>query len=439
MPTRFLWVFCMSVLLWLDVNAQSLPPEHVVLNWDDAPETSQNVTWRTLSPATDPVAEIALATAVPYDTVGLRTIGAEVQPVTTLEGEKYTYYTAYIKGLKPNTLYRYRVGSEQNGFSAWYQFTTAAEPPAPFSFLYVGDIQNDIRSWGTRTVWEAFKKAPDARFMLFAGDCVDHGHSASEWNEWFGMLGQISAQMPIVPVTGNHEYDPLHPDAEDESISLFWQPQFALPKNGPEGMEESVYYIDYPDMRLIVLNSLLGISNEEALRRQTEWLRSVLENNPQKWTVVSFHHPFFSARDGSHGDYPSLREYWWPLLEEYKVDLALMGHDHMYGRSSHQRKNITVPAGYTGPVYVVSIAGPKMYGMKTEKRWMDRAAVNAQLYQVVTINGDTLEFRTYTVANTLYDSFTLYKTSEGYNRIEEQIISSNTSEHTFPDGRYTYK
>ena len=414
-------------------------PEHVVLNWGGSPADCQNITWRTSSPAARPVAEVALATAAPYDTTGLREVAAEVQPVKALDGETYTYYTAYVKNLRPNTLYRYRVGSAQHGFSAWYQFTTAPAQPELFSFLYLGDIQNDIRSWGTRTIWEAFKKKPDARFMLFAGDCVDHGHSSSEWNEWFDALGQLPAQLPLVPVAGNHEYDPLQSGSEEEAISLFWRPQFALPENGPDGMEESVYYIDYPGMRLVVLNSLLAISDTDALDRQTVWLRSVLEDNPQKWTVVSFHHPLFSARDGSHGDYPSLREHWWPVLEQYNVDLVLMGHDHMYGRSSRQRKTITVPAGHTGPVYVVSVAGPKMYGMDEARRWADRVAVNAQLYQVVSIDGDTLEFKTYTADNVLYDAFVLSKTSDGYNRMEECGFLMNGSEHTFPDGHYTNK
>lgn len=410
-----------------------------MLNWDAAPQTTQNVTWRTEQPIPHPIAEIALATAAPYDTLGLRTIAAVPELVTTLEGETFTYYTAYLKALAPETLYRYRVGSASTGFSAWYQFTTAPDTAKPFSFLYMGDIQNDIRSWGTRTIWEAFKKAPDARFMLFAGDCVDHGHSSSEWNEWFDALGQIPAQMPLVPVTGNHEYDPVQPNTKEEAISLFWQPQFALPTNGPKGMEESVYYIDYPGLRLIVLNSLLANTSPSALAAQTKWLETTLQENTQKWTVVSFHHPLFSSRDGRYGDYPLLRKHWLPLLEQYHVDMALMGHDHMYGRSSHQRHNITVPAGYTGPVYVVSVAGPKMYGMRANDRWMDRAAVNTQLYQVVTIDGDALHFKTYTVDNTLYDAFTLYKTSEGFNKIEEHIVAAQAEENRFPDGRYTKK
>lgn len=431
-------IFCAS-FLGLTMKAQALQPQHIILNWGDYPQTTQNMSWRTDNETINPVTEILPATATPYDTTGLRTIKAIVQPVITREGKRYHYYTSEVKHLTPNTTYMYRVGSAQGGFSAWYQFKTASATASPFSFLYLGDVQNDIRSWGTRTIWEAFKNKPHARFMLFAGDCVNHGHSSNEWDEWFDALGQIPAQIPIVPVTGNHEYDPLEKNSKEESISLFWQPQFALPENGPKGMEESVYYIDYPGMRLIVLNSLLALNNPNDLARETQWLQSVLENNHQKWTVVSFHHPLFSARDGRYGDYPLLREHWLPLLEKYQVDLVLMGHDHMYGRSSHQRKNIEVPLGYTGPVYVVSVAGPKMYGMKEEKRWMDRAAVNTQFYQVINIDGDTLRLNTYTVTNDLYDAFALHKTSEGYNRIEEQIISVYATENTFPDGHYSKK
>src|SRR5690606_6242652 len=117
-------IICLG-LLPPRVSAQVFMPEHIVLNWGGSPAGCQNITWRTSSPAGRQVAEVALATAVPYDTTGLTEVATEAQPVTALDGGTYTYYTAYVKNLEPNTLYRYRVGSAQHGFSAWYQFTTA--------------------------------------------------------------------------------------------------------------------------------------------------------------------------------------------------------------------------------------------------------------------------------------------------------------------------
>lgn len=432
----------MLLLVTLSIQkgyGQSDVPDHVVLTWHDNPSTTQSVSWRTTKEVSNAIAEVALATDVPYDTAGEKVFTALAQKVTTLEGKTYYYYTAHISNLLPNTMYRYRVGANNAAWSAWNHFQTASSKPEPFSFIYLGDIQNDIKSWGTRSFWAAFKKAPYAKFMLFAGDCVNRGHNNEQWDDWFGALGHIAENQTLVPVTGNHEYDPVSKTNKEDKLSLFWQPQFELPTNGPKGLEESVYYIDYPGMRLIVLNSFVALRSEENMKEQAAWLENALQTNTQKWTVVTFHHAMFSSRDGRYGDYPQMRASWLPILEKYKVDLVLMGHDHIYGRSFHQQKNIEVPNGHTGPVYVVSVAGPKMYGIKTEKRWMDRAAVNTQLYQVIDIDGDTLKFNAYTVTNKLYDAFELHKESNQFNSIKEIISSEKVEENTFPDGRYTRK
>ena len=58
---------------------------------------------------------------------------------------------------------------------------------------------------------------------------------------------------------------------------------------------------------------------------------------------------------------------WLPLFEKYDVDLVVQGHDHAYGRGNLNANEQGLPEGadaatsHTGPVYLVSVAGPKMY------------------------------------------------------------------------------
>ena len=90
------------------------------------------------------------------------------------------------------------------------------------------------------------------------------------------------------------------------------------------------------------------------------------------------------------------------ILDEYKVDLVLSGHDHTYARTGQvdtgNLKNI--PSGYQlydpdiGTVYVVSVSGPKMYGI-TKGNYAKRVAENTQLYQTIHINDKTLEYKAY--------------------------------------------
>jgi 3',5'-cyclic AMP phosphodiesterase CpdA len=143
---------------------------------------------------------------------------------------------------------------------------------------------------------------------------------------------------------------------------------------------------------------------------QADWLRKVLTDNPNTWTVVTMHHPVYSSRYGRDNRF--LREQLQPIFEEFGVDLVLQGHDHAYGRGT----NLPIGAGarptIDGPIYVVSVSGPKMYYLSLEP-WMQRGASNTQLYQLIQIDGDSLDFTAYTVTGQEYDAFTLVKQAEG--------------------------
>lgn len=75
--------------------------------------------------------------------------------------------------------------------------------------------------------------------------------------------------------------------------------------------------MDYQDARIISLNS--NVMQAE----QIPWLEEVLANNPQKWTIVTYHHPLFSASEGRENT--RLREAWKPLFDKYQVDLPCRG------------------------------------------------------------------------------------------------------------------
>ena len=74
---------------------------------------------------------------------------------------------------------------------------------------------------------------------------------------------------------------------------------------------------------------------------------------------------------GSDRDNPEIRRLWKPLIDEFKVDLVLNGHDHTYARTGQVEVTdlVNVPTGYQqaydpeiGTVYVVSVSGPKCMG-----------------------------------------------------------------------------
>jgi 3',5'-cyclic AMP phosphodiesterase CpdA len=392
-------------------------PDRMILSWTKDPARSQAVTWRTdVNPAAG-LAQFTPASAGPALAKG----AAQVTATTTLLASdlgKAHYHTAVFENLTPKTKYAYRVGDGVN-WSEWIHFQTAAETAEPFSFVYFGDAQNDIKSLWSRVIREAYADAPRARFLLHAGDLVNSEGRDAEWGEWFGAAGWVNAMVPCVATPGNHEY-------QARQLTAHWRPQFAFPENGPEGLEETVYFLDFQGTRIVSLNS--SVEQE----RQVPWLEKILADNPQAWTVVTFHHPLYSAVRAR--DNAKLRGLWKPVLDKYRVDLVLQGHDHAYTRTGLDvPENVVAPGSLQAAdrivspgstIYVVSVSGPKMYGLDRQP-FMQRAAEQTQLYQIVHIDGETLKYEARTATGELYDAFTLKKRPGMPNELSEQIPDSH--------------
>jgi len=387
----------------------SARPDRVMATWKGDPTTSLAVTWRTAIGARNGVAQIAPATASPRFVADAKTISATSEILEADDGPAQ-HHSAAFTDLKPSTLYAYRVGDGEI-WSEWYQLRTASTAPEPFSFIYLGDAQNDLLSLWSRALRGAFTEAPKARFILHAGDLVNRGTRDREWGEWFAAGGWIQAMMPSIPVPGNHEYEPGTDSVR--RLTKHWRAQFTLPENGPPGLEESVYYTDYQGVRIVALNS------NERLAEQAKWLDAVLAKNPNRWTVVTFHHPVFST--AARRDNPEVRRLWKPLFDRYNVDLVLQGHDHTYGRGRNMGSGLTVKDREQGTVYAVSVSGPKMYALGDSTEWMDRRAEDTQLYQIVHVATDTLRYEARTVAGELYDAFDLVKRAGKTNELLERL------------------
>lgn len=396
-------------------------PDRIILTWTGDPTTSQTVTWRTSTEVSRAFAEIAIAGDGPDFKKTAQRIEAATQPFVSNLSKCHMHRVEFTE-LQPGTKYAYRVGDGGSNWSEWFQFRTAPIKNEPFSFVYFGDAQAEIRSMWSRVIREAHADAPRAAFMLHAGDLIDSAENDAHWGEWFYAGSWINAMIPVIATPGNHEYiSATKPDGTRyRRVSHHWPVQFAFPHNGIEGLESSVYYIDYQNLRVISLDS--NTRQEE----QAPWLDKVLTDNDRTWTVITFHHPIFAAAKGR--DNPKLRELWKPVFDRHSVDLVLTGHDHAYGRSPLLIPETNVAGGVnwrsdqTGTVYVVSVSGPKLYGLDPNPRQeFSRSAEYTQLYQIITIDGPTLRYESRTATGQLYDAFTLKKRPGQPNEMIEQI------------------
>jgi len=383
-------------------------PSRVALNWSDDPTVSVSVTWRTSTEIEVAYAEIAVADASANFTTWRTQVTAKTEKWSQNTYSAH-FHSVTFSDLKPDTLYAYRVGSGKI-WSAWYQFRTAKTNSNSFSFIYFGDAQNNLLSLWSRVIRASILDVPKANFLLHAGDLVNRANNDSDWEEWFQAGSWIHAQLPIIATPGNHEY--RTDSTGKRNLSTLWRLHFTLPQNGPEGLEETVYFGDYQGARIISLNS------NQDLVKQANWLDNVLTKNPNNWSFLTFHHPVYSASKGR--DNKDLRELWKPIIDKHQVDLVLTGHDHSYGRGNNIGNGVNVRDEKNGTVYVVSVSGPKQYQLR-EDRWMARAAENTQLYQVINVNGDVLNYRAMTATGEIYDEFDLIKQKGLPNKLVEKV------------------
>ncbi|MGK9369239.1 fibronectin type III domain-containing protein [Melioribacter sp. Ez-97] len=394
----FIYLFLFAAFL----KAQQTDlPDRIILNLTDEPSKSMAVTWHTKESHSASFVEFAEATNWVEFKDSVIKAPAFMNALNYKGNESFTY-SAVLKNLKPNTLYVYRVGYD-SVTSEWNQFKTASVSVKPFRFVYFGDPQNGIREDLARVFRKALTTAPDASFWLFAGDLTDLPDE-SMWEEWFDATGFIHKIVPSIMAIGNHDlyFEMVNGKKKKTDKYPLWQSLFTLPENGPEGMEESVYYIDYQGVRFIVLNT------NYRLKDQADWLENVLSDNPNKWTIVTYHHPVYSTGEGR--DNKDIRETFMPVFDKYNVDLVLQGHDHTYARTYKIFNGKISDDESKGTVYITSVSGPKQYPANPMyKDLIAKLGTFTQLFQVIDIRGDRLIYNSYTVTGEQYDHFELKK------------------------------
>lgn len=437
--SMFLFVFPL-ILFGQKIENPYVPqkmPDRISFTVTEDPSNSAAVTWRTNTEINEAYAEIVLADINPLAIQKAQKFHAKTQTINTKgggdkgitwDGVNANYHSVVFEDLEPNTIYSYRVGSGKY-WSEWFQFRTTSDTNEPFTFLYFGDAQSDIKSMWSKVIRQAYSHVPDAPLMLHAGDLINHSTNDMQWGEWFEAGGFIHATIRNMPSPGNHDYGR---EDEVEELSPYWRPQFKMPDNGPDGLEGTCYYTDVQGVRFISLDSypltdlelyVPGYPEEkleEHVQKQKVWLENILKNNPNKWTILLFHHPIYSVKNSR--DNPRLRNNFKPLIDKYKVDMVLQGHDHSYARGM---KDVPMENDEeSGTMYVVSVSGPKLAGSGQEMQpWMDKLAIYIQLYHLISVDGDKLKFRSYNPMGELFDGFDLIKRPGKVNKIIELELS----------------
>ena len=245
------------------------------------------------------------------------------------------------------------------GFPPFEQDST----PEALDILVLGDIHNKL----TRADYDTLaKRVPQADMVIQVGDWLERGQGyyaqllLREWtnSDLYGL--------PVIACPGNHDYN----KGLKKTLSPVWSELFYHPTDSyhpaPKGLPGASYYVDLPQLRLIVIDTN-SLRHLVYLTRALTWLRESMNSADGRYTVVLMHHPVLSVAKGrfNPGIYATFR------YALSKADLVLSGHDHSYmrqmpfvtlntaGKTKPQRMSVHAEALDSVPVYgVLNIQSP---------------------------------------------------------------------------------
>ncbi len=305
--------------------------------------------------------------------------------------------------LTPNTTIYYSLYDSVS--STWTAQKTYTTSPAlntnTFSFAAIGDSRTNVGVWNTIS---NLANGKNPAFVVFNGDIVDTGSSASQWDAWFDNGTNLIANKLILHAQGNH----------DVASASYYQNIFDLPKNNTP-QTELYYSVDYGETIFICLNS-----ETPGDAAQRTWLTNTLAANVnKKWKVVSFHKPFYTV--GPHaGEMNSYWNTWFKDFDDYGVDLILTGHDHLYERFKPINRNVSTTnavATYgSGPTdgrcqVVCGGAGAPLYDAGSSS--LLQTFKKDYHFVMFDVTNTSLCLTTYDDSNVIIDNVCINKTSLG--------------------------
>ncbi|MFD1134823.1 MULTISPECIES: purple acid phosphatase family protein [Paenibacillus] len=373
----------------------------IVTTVHDNPSTSRAFTWHSRNPnSRDAQLQITKGNVGDFEHSSVTSYEAN-HSALRLEGQDIAVHRVVTADLKPSTMYSYRVRDSSEGdWSEPHTFTTAAEEISEVSFIYVTDSQadkvNEFRLW-ENTMKQAFARFANPDFVVHAGDLVETAAKKSAWSHFFNASMFWIGKTPIVPVVGNN-------DIKDIGAARYAS-YFHLPENGAEALKgtQTNYSFDYGCLHIAVLNT------EKCIKQQTKWLEADLAGTHCEWKIMVMHRPIYG------GTITKKLVDWSRIIDKYKVDLVLQGHNHVYSRS-HPVKNGRVTGDgsdtvrdHEGAIYVVvNASGPKFNKLKEDQFYHKLHFQNKkQIYAGISISGKTLTYQAYDVDGQLLDQFTI--------------------------------
>ncbi|ORE88935.1 ser/Thr protein phosphatase family protein [Oceanococcus atlanticus] len=308
-------------------------------------------------------------------------VEAESEPTTGIDA--YTHRARFE--IDPELPLRYRVGSAA-GFSPVKVVQTT--PSDTWRFVHFGDQGVNHRA---EQLTQALSQE-DYDLLLIAGDLSYANGDQPIWDDWFELMSPIMSERVTMTAPGNHEQKDFGGDAFK---NRFTHPGTLTSDLFGAEPPNSFYSFDYNRVHFLVTTAgaLIGdgtlpveLANIEldlanaALRRAAGQIDFI---------VVMQHFTIWTDQEGRSPANPTLVALEENIFLRYGVDVALVGHDHVYQRSVPMMLGLPNLLGYVQMMVGTGGASIRLFDDNGPQSWSAKEFVGIG-YASYEVDGDTI-------------------------------------------------
>jgi len=310
---------------------------------------------------------------------------------TTLFKDPGFIHDALMTSLQPSTLYFYKFGSSESGWSDIYSFTSpqAPGPDTEIFFVAYGDMGVGVpfniipdtqppsiqtTFWVNELINTPGSTSPFAHLsqkyrdpvtpppwnVLHIGDISYARGYAFLWDYFFDMIQPVATKAPYMVCIGNHEFDYYGmPWKANDGYGNDSGGECGVPYDlrfHMTGTNESTrnlwFSFNLGPVHFVLMstehNFLVGSA-------QYNWISEDLANVDRSvtpWVVFGGHRPAYTSSTRTTNEGSLIQNTYEPLWMKYKVNMCLWGHVHVYERTCGVH-NFTCVPNDAAPVHVV--------------------------------------------------------------------------------------
>ncbi|MBV8207244.1 MAG: metallophosphoesterase [Acidobacteria bacterium] len=245
-------------------------------------------------------------------------------------------------------------------------------------FAVIGDMGTGLPpQYAVARQMELYRQKTGYDFVLMLGDNIYGGHGPTDFHRKFELPYKplLDAGVKFYACLGNHD---------DPAVEIRYK---------PFGMDGRRYYtFKQGAVEFFVLDSNYMDPD------QLTWVAGQLRESKSRWKLAYFHHPLYSDAK-THGSDLDLRSRLQPLFDEYKVNVVLSGHDHVYERLKPQQGIYYFVEGDSGQL--------RPHDLHRHRGDMEVGEDTAQSFMLVEITPDAFHFQVITGEGRTIDSGSL--------------------------------